>query len=479
MSIQKAKAGLCLLYEKWFSEYCDDPNNSEKGQELKALILKDSAAVVGELEKHFELVYAGPMASVDDAPKSISLFREKDVDLIIVVSLFWSGDKPLLKVLEALPHVPLLLWCYAPTVTLPAHMGMNDLFRAGGVVGAMQTSAPLRKLNKKFSFVYGTPGDPSLDLELKEYGRAFAARRAMKGLRLGHYFGRYEEMTGTYADEFFLLGKFGIDLVPISAYRVYQEANALSESRVREYLHALKGRCSCVNVSEEALTHAARASLAIGVVAEQEGLGAIALEDFNSEMHSLLKTRPQLWIPTFDEMRLVPSMEGDVLASLALWVSIQLGETLPMYTEMFAFDQVRNSVLMGHASMNCLELAGNNPISIIPDAECGALDACEGAWLHFKGRDGAVTVASLFDTGGGHYRTAVFEGTASYSDLLDTSPNVLVKLPIPLKDFYKKMLTAGMTQHFSLSYDATASVWEKFCEVAQIDFLKIDGQASM
>jgi len=376
-------------------------------------------------------------------------------------------------VIERFRGLPVLLWCYHPLKTLPDHMGMNDQFRLGGVVGAMQTSAPLRKLDVKLHFIFGTPGDPVLDREFKEYGKAFAAVMNMRSLRLGQIGGRYEEMTGTYADEFFLLGKLGVELVPLSAQKLYQAAQSISDAQIDEYLLWLKARCVSIGVSEKALRYAARASLAVGRLSREEGLGALALEDFNQEMHDLLGTRPQLWVPELDDLKLVPSMEGDVLAALALWISRQLGETMPFYTEIFTFDQARNSILMGHASMNCLDLAGDNPISIIPDAETGTLDAVEGAWIHFACKPGPVTVASLFDIGGGAYRAAVFTGEGQYSELLGMAPNILVKLPIPLDRFFKIVITAGMTQHLALSYDDIARSWEKFCKIAGIDFLDI------
>lgn len=472
-AVENAKAGLCLLYEKWFSDYCDDPANAELGAELRGFIDADSKAVVDRLSRHFDLTYTGPVVSTADVARNVKAFREDGVELIVVVSLFWSGDKPLLRLLEEFPGLPLLVWCYAPSTRLPDHMGMNDLFRAGGVVGAMQTSAPLRKLGKKLAYVFGTPGDEVLERDLAEYSRAFGAKRDMRRLRLGHLGGRYEEMTGTYADEFFLLGKLGVELIPLSAYRLHETACSLSDGEIRAAMADLKQRCRDVRVGDDDLYYAVRASLAVGRLAREEGLGALALEDFNAEMHKLLKTRPQLWVPELDELRLVPSMEGDILAALALWLSRRLGDTMPMYTEMFAFDQSRNSLLMGHAAMNCLDIAGDNPVSIIPDAECGALDETGGAWLHFKGRAGPVLVASLFDTGGGAYRAATFAGTARYSDLLDTSPNVLVEIAPPLREFYRLMIATGMTQHFALSYDDIGGAWEKFCEVAGIDYVRI------
>lgn len=469
----KARAGLCLLYEKWFGDYCNDPANAQAGRELARHIDADGQAVVEQLARHFDLSYAGPMASAADVDKSVRIFRDDGVDLIIVVSLFWSGDKPLIRLLQELPGLPLLVWCYTPFSRLPDHMGMNDLFRACGVVGSLQTSAPLRKLGKKPAFVFGVPGDPVLDRDLGEYSRAFAARRDLRGLRLGHLGGRYEEMTGTYADEFFLLGKLGVELVPLSAHRLYDTARSLADEEIHAEMAALKKRCREVRVPDADLHYAVRASLAVGRLAREEGLGALALEDFNADMHRLLKTRPQLWAPEFDELRIVPSMEGDVLAALALWICRRLGSTPPMYAEMFAVDPSRNSVLMGHAAMNCPDLAGDNPLTLIPDAECGALDETGGAWLHFKGKSGPVLTAGLFDLGGGAYRATVFSGTAGYSELLDSSPNVLVEIPLPLREFFRLLLANGMTQHFALSYDDIGGAWEKFCGISGIDHLRI------
>jgi L-arabinose isomerase len=164
-------------------------------------------------------------------------------------------------------------------------------------------------------------------------------------------------------------------------------------------------------------------------------------------------------------------MEGDVNAAVAMWVSRHLGKTTPMYTEMFAFDQKRNGVLFGHASMMDLELAADNPLTLIPDAELSMFTESKGAWIHFKGKNGPVTVNSIFGARS-DYTVTMFTGRAEYSDILDIHPNVFVRLDIPVRDLFKKLMRRGMNQHFSVSYDDIVEKWRKFCEIASLDLFE-------
>jgi L-arabinose isomerase len=237
-------------------------------------------------------------------------------------------------------------------------------------------------------------------------------------------------------------------------------------------MEKLKSRCANKGVSDSGLYYAVRVSMAVERVAREENLGIIAIDDFNAEMNRIFKTRPQLWVPGLTERGVTVAMEGDVHAAVAMWISRHLGKTTPMYTEMFAFDQKRNGVLFGHASMMDLELAGDNPLTLIPDAELCMFNESEGAWIHFAGKSGKVTVNSLFGAEG-DYTAAMFTGQAEFSELLDIHPNVFVRLDIPVRDLFKKLIKRGMNQHFSLSYDNIAGKWRKFCEITGLDLLEL------
>ena len=177
-------------------------------------------------------------------------------------------------------------------------------------------------------------------------------------------------------------------------------------------------------------------------------------------------------MPELCEHAKVVSMEADAISGLCLWISRQLGNTTPMYTEMFMFDQERNGLLFGHASMHDLELAGDNPITIIPDAELGMINETEGAWLHFAAKPGQAVINSLFGDNDG-YTATMFKGEVSTTQILGIHPNAFVTVDIPIRELYSRLMKRGMTQHFSLSYDDIAEKWRKFCEVANIPLEEI------
>ena len=126
-----------------------------------------------------------------------------------------------------------------------------------------------------------------------------------------------------------------------------QAAEELSEEEILAYVQELKSKYPVVEVSDEGLYCAVRVSMATAKAAMDRGVSFMAVEDFNTVVMDHFKTRPQLWVPGLRERGMVASMEGDVIAGLSVWISRHLGETSPMYTEMFTFDIERNALLMG------------------------------------------------------------------------------------------------------------------------------------
>ena len=392
---------------------------------------------------------------------------------MIIVNLMWSSDKPLVEVLKGIKDIPKILWNYCPYGELPEKVHFLQLLRSCGIVGVIQSSAPLHKMGIQFSYVFGTPGDPQLDRELEEFAKVLSTIKKMRGLRIGQIATRYEQMTGTYVDEFRMFEKLGITLVPISAHEMFDISGKISEAEVNSFIQNLKDNFEIVDVPERALYYAVRASMAVGRVVAEKELAAVAVQDFNDELHKLFKTRPQLWVPEFTEKGVVVGMEGDVSSTLALWIQRQLGDTTPMYVEILTFDQKENTILIGHASMHDPVLAGDNKIIVVRDFECEKTDEVEGAWLHFSAKPGPVTFANLYNDIS-NYRLTVFTGTAlPVQEKLEGYTHALVKIDQPLGEFFKKIINLGMTQHFSVSYDRVESKIEKFCAMTHIDYVKI------
>jgi hypothetical protein len=64
---------------------------------------------------------------------------------------------------------------------------------------------------------------------------------------------------------------------------LYEASLAIADGMVNDFVGELKKRYEVKGVSDHSLFYAARASLAVERLAEEEGLGAVAIEDLNPE----------------------------------------------------------------------------------------------------------------------------------------------------------------------------------------------------
>lgn len=468
----KARAGLLLLSAQWFSDIGAQGGN-DRLADLPGFLEQDTRRVLDALGRHFDVVFPGLAATAESAAAAAAAFRRGNVDAVVLVSLMWSEDGPLVRFLSEIGDIPLILWCYTPFRKLPGRVTIQEAFRGSGIVGCLQGSVPLRKTGARFRFVFGCPEDETLDREFSEYAAAFKAIRGMKSLRIGRIGPRCQSMTGTWIDEFGLADELGPSVVPVSCQRLRETADALGAAEVSGFIAELTSRYPVIGVSGPSLLAAARASLAVARVAEEERLDAVSIEDLNPELHRLMKTRPCLWPPGLRERGAVVGMEADVLTALGLWVSRQFCGHTPMYSEVLTFDPVENIILFGHGAMHDPELAGDNKVSIVPDYEFEAVDEAEGAWLNFRCRPGPVTLVN-FSEDAGKYRLFAFGGEALQAPAeTEGFTSAAVKVPMPVGDLFHKAVSLGVMQHYSLSYGNIAGKLEKFCRISGIEFIQM------
>jgi L-fucose isomerase-like protein len=479
MNRDRAKAGLALLSAQWFVEVGLQGEASERQKELGRMIEGDLRRIRTTLAPHFELIDPGPISSVATAEAAARRFQGEGVELVVLVHVMWSEDPPLVRLIEGLGELPLVLWCYNPYPRLPEHMSVEQLFRASGSVGFLQGSAPLSMRGKGFTYLFGSPESPELQARLAELSRVFSVRSALHRLRIGRIGPPCAYMAGTFVDELGLASRLGVAIVPLSVYRLSEEARALESALVHDFIEELKRRYRIDGVSDRALDRAARASLAVRALVEKENLGAVAIEDLHPELHELLGTRPCLWVPGLRERGVVVGMEADVLSVVGLWLSRNLGSSTPMYAEVFTYDQEANCLLLGHAAMHDPELAGNNEITIVPDREYEASDPVEGAWTHFTAKAGPVTLVSLFGRGD-VYRVFCLRGvTLSSRVKLAGFAHALVRIDPSVAEFFEQAGRLGMMQHFALSYDDVSAALETLCRIEGMHFTLLAGDRPM
>lgn len=470
MSPEKPKIGLLLATAEWFTQI-----GASQGpfRHLSQCLDVDAARIQKALSAELEVINPGVLATPEQVEKAAELFRREDIDALVFCQITWGEDRLILRALERLPATPFLLWCYTPFKRLPEQMGMPDLFRYSGPVGALQASGPLKRLGKKFGFAFGSDQKGDTLRKLVAFGRAAQAAKDLRRVRIGVLPYRCDQMTGTYVDEFRLKKEVGPELKYISTHDYRALCEAIPEERVGTFVRELKAEFPLSHdVTEAGLARGARVSLGLADVVEKYNLDAVAIEDVGEELHRVVGLRPCLYVPALFE-RAVVSMEADVGGAVALWILKRLANRPPMCTEIFTFDEEENCLLMGHAGIHDINLANSkDEVLIEPDGEYRESEP-DSCWMRFRAKGGQVTLLSLF-CDAERFKFVISQGECLSGPVkLLGSPHAYVKLATPLADFFETGCKTGLTQHWALVHDNVREAWLALADVLGVDKVSV------
>jgi L-arabinose isomerase len=446
-SREKPRIGLLLLTAEWFTQI-GASQGSFRG--LPQVLEQDGAQICAALRSEVEVVNPGVLATRHQVREAVALFKKEDVDLLVACQVTWGEDRLIIDAVQQLPSIPLFLWCYTPFTKLPDQVTMRDLFRSSGPVGALQASAPLKRLGKKFGFACGSYQNTEALRRIVEFSKASRTARELRAATVGVLPYRCDQMTGTFVDEFRLKKEIGPELKYISVSDYFKICEAIPPERVEAFVRDLKASYRIASeVTEAGLAKSARVSLGLADLVEKYNLDAVAIEDVSEELHRVLGLRPCLYVPALFA-RAVVSMEAEVGGAVALLMLKKLSRRAPMYTEIFTFDEVENCLLAGHAGIHDIELAeSEDDILIEPDGEYveSERDSC---WMRFRAKAGQVTLLSLFcDVD--RFKMVIASGESlGGKDKLLGSPHAYIKLTTPLAEFFEKAVKTGMTQHWAV-----------------------------
>ena len=334
----------------------------------------------------------------------------------------------------------------------------------------LQGSVPLQRRNAKPCLVAGTPGDPVLREELRQYGMAATIVQTMRGGAVGRIGGPCPCMTGTHVDGKALQSHFGIRLHDISSAEYAAACKAVGHDRPDAMHNQLIHRHPVQGVSETTLKLACRNTLALDDLVARHGLNAVAIQDLDEDLHRLAGIRPCLCPPASAERGVAFGMEADVNATIGMLAAMRASGGPCLFGELFTYDPMENLLLMGHAGVHDPRLAATGSLRLVPDAEYRNSDNCEGTWQEFIMAAGPVTCVSLYDTGA-EYRMTVFEGESVGAPIrLDGFAHAVVRLDQSVELLISRLVERGMMQHFAVAHGHLTGILAKLCKLSGIEF---------
>ena len=471
----KLKAGAVLLSAEWFSQISYDTTDDSSAN-ICEIVRQAAKAAEQTLSQHFEVVHPEPIATRQDVASALADYKRAEVDVFVICNLIYSGDDPIIDILREMPGVPVILWSYNAYKRIPRITEMGEYFSVTGAPGMLQGCAPLKRMGVKFGFVLGVPGDETLHRELADYAKALEVKKRLKSLNIASIGRRYEPMSGAWIDELKLKIRLGPKMVWISAYEYATAVEALKEGRIDDFVAEQTARYAVQGVSNEDIRAAAKASIATYELSKTYGCEVMSVQDMDPEIHAFIGCRPQMTYQPMFEEGIMAGMEADIDSALCTWIAYHLSEGPAMYGEILTYDEEENFLVIGHASMHDLRLAGEHEVKLIPDLEFMYADRYKGVWNEFICKPGEVTLVAMFEDNDQYRFVASLGESMERPVWVPGYGQALVHIDIPMRTYMKQIATVGVTQHFSLCFGNIKPRLEILAAQLGIEYVDLDRQ---
>jgi len=468
--ILKPKIGILFVTSGWFREVgLQDPSG-----DTSARVEAVARSTVARLTDFLQPVYPGLLYSVAEARRAAAEIRQAGVDGLLLSPLMWCEDQIVRSALEGLQDLPLLLWTFSPSGSLPEFVPFQSMIQGSGAVCTLQLSGMLRREGYRYRSVVGHAADDELWRELESRTRAMAVARSLRGLRVGVLPFPCDQMSTTYVDEFALRARYGVELRYLELERVRRTAQEFPHDAIEGLRREIDRSGQKVGVDERNLTEGIKYALALERVMEEERLEVLAMNDVIQEMHDSFGLRPCLSNPRLSASGAVLSMEADIAAGVCMYILRRYSDQSPFYTETFSADYAANALLLGHAGYHDTVNADPDfPVQIVPDVEYENTDRFSGAVSFFKYRSGPVTVVnSVWD--GEKIKWVVVQGESLPGPAkMDGNCHLLCRLDVPVKEFFRQSVDSGVSQHWIVISGTHGRALSELCEQLDIRLLRL------
>lgn len=344
----------------------------------------------------------GMVSTLDEAETAVEYFRMQKVDAVVLCPLDFGDERSAVKVAEKL-GVPVMLYA-TKEPDAPDDSGLSRV--SDSYCGNLSMASGLYR--RKIAFHYGGiffPDEPAFLAEVKDFVRAVAVVKGLKGARLGQVGVRPPTFETVGYDEAALIRKFGQNVIYSDLGDMVDQAQSYSDDDVRVQKLAAKitGSVAAVTVATRYVLNAAKLELALTEFWQKSHLSALAMQCWPSIQKALGISVCAVY-GRMTAQGLPTACEADVLGAVSMLAnySAALGDTVPHFIDWtIRHRQNPNQLLAWHC--------GNAPVTLAADPKKTALrsrkdmkgelaipDEDQQAGLYqFQIKPGAVTFCRL------------------------------------------------------------------------------------
>jgi len=401
-----------------------------------------------------EGLIVSPFNRLIDSEKTASeaayYLNQHNVDAVCLLYGTYADDTYATTTIEGL-RLPAVIW------------GTND-FDTGSTPGAQQVSEVLTEMGFNYKLVLGDLDDFDAVHQVKILARAAAVKKRLFNCRLGVIgYPRIKGQTQASFDEVELRIRLGARIVGVGMDLLKTLMVEIEEEDALKIWRRVSEGAGKISVNREQLMDAVKAYLATKRIVQEKELNAITIEDWNE-----LIGIPNLAFSLLNEEGIPAGCEGDVHATLTLYLLYLLTGRPAFHGELLGVLKEQDALLVGHYGAGAPSLApSKQEISLEPDRS----PMGRGVSVVFQIRHGPVTIASL--TGRrGSYRMMIAPGESI------SAPEVFhggIVANVRFRTNHRQVIDQanGMSHHWMLGIGDVSEELVEYCEMSGIKPVRI------
>ena len=394
-----------------------------------------------------------------EAEELCSTLNRSEVDAVLVhFTTFPVGA--IIPVIAKRMKVPIILF------STPEEPQAGGMWAQNSFCGANMAVHTLRKMGRKYTFVFGSVADAA-DL-LRKPLATVRCLAELNSAKIGLVGGRVPGFYTSNCDEMRLRAAMGPEVEIIDLLEIVDTAGKLSEEEIQQGLQVVKdSSAKCCEKVEAELESAGRLYQAMLKGVEKYGLTAYAVRCW-PEWSDIFGIAPCAVLGMLNNRSLVSSCEGDVLGAVLMQMQASLSGGIPFFADLISFDYDRNTAVLWHC--------GAAPSKICRKFEETTLNQHfrvdggdkKGVTNEFPLKEGEVTLAQLDEDGDG-YRMLIASGTAIDTDPFIRGNPLNVKFDCSVKGLVDTIMNQGFKHHYTMVHADIRSELLELCRWLDIE----------
>lgn len=462
---RKPRIGLLGIMQELYDD--DIPDITEHQE-------KYAREVCGQLADVADWEFPRAARNRGDIEEILGGFNQQGLDGVMIVMLTYG---PAMRTVRALQHnnLPILLANIQPVPEVTTDWDMDDLTYNQGIHGAQDmANAIIRTAGDNFEVISADWKSGEFEEYVGDWARAAQAASSLKEMKIASI-GKMHGMGDTLTDEAAFTRIIGPEVNREYIGRVFRNMETVTKDEVEKQMAIERERFDVdEDMPDKNFRYAVRMYLGFKKFLEDGGYAGFSAHFDTFKGDGRFEQINMLAASNLMAEGYGYAAEGDTnTASIVAAGHILGGDA--HFTEMYAMDFERGSVLMSHMGEGNWKVARTDEPVRLANRELGIGDLNNPPTTVFRAEPGPATIASLVHLVGEEFRLVVAQGKIIDSEKYPTieMPYFHFKPDSGLRECNDGWLKAGGTHHQTLLLGDQRRKWEMLCRILGIEYVEV------